>query len=90
MSEEKYNHFLLLHCAIRILSQNNLENYKTQVAEELLSSYVEGYPLIYDQSKVSYNVHNILHLADCARQFGYLDSFSAYKYKNYMPFLKKN
>lgn len=78
VSDEMYNHFLLL----------NIGSENIQIAEDFLTNYVEGYPIIFGENKVSFNVHNLLHLVDCVSQFGYLDSFSAYKFENYMQFLK--
>lgn len=54
VSDDIYNHFLLLHCSVRLLSQIELPLENIQLAEELLSNYVEGYLLIYGESKVSY------------------------------------
>lgn len=59
------------------------------MAEEMLTDYVKHYPNFFGSNNVSYNIHNLLHISDCARQFGHIDEFSAYKYENCMQFLSK-
>lgn len=39
--------------------------------------------------QVSYNVHSLIHLADDVDKFGALDSFSAFKFENYLQKVKK-
>lgn len=86
--KEIYNHFLLLHCAYKLLlmSRNHLEIKK---AHEMLTNFVELFPVLYGRTSVSYNVHNLLHLADCVLEYGKLNNFSAYVFENYMKTLKK-
>lgn len=51
--------------------------------------YVPHYGKLYDEKYLSYNVQNILHLANDVQTFGSLDNFSCFKYKNYMQKIKK-
>lgn len=91
MNEDIYYHFLLLHCAVRILSCPTLSRIPENVnkADELIQEYVSTYHTIYGANKLVHNVHNLLHLADCVRQFGPLNSFSAYKFECFMQQLKR-
>lgn len=47
----------------------------------LLERFVRDYRKIYNRN-VAYNIHSLLHLVDCVRKHGPVDSFSAYKYEN--------
>lgn len=89
ISSDLYYHFLLLHCAYRILScsLNYLQN--TECAQELLEDFVKNYSILYGKDQLSYNVHCLLHITDCCKQYGPVDSFTAYKFENYMQHLKK-
>lgn len=89
MDENTFYHFLLLHCAYRLLScrQNYLENIST--AEEMLKLFVEQFPLFYNENSVTFNVHSLLHIAESVRNIGYINEFSAYPFENYMQHLKK-
>lgn len=89
LTDDIYQHFLLLHCAVRLLYNPNnlLDNLAT--ARQLLIKFVSDFAIIYSEEKLSYNIHMLLHLVDCVEQFGCLDSFSNYKFENHMQILKK-
>lgn len=90
--EDVYNHFLLLHVAIRILSDEELchEQEHIDYAQLLLNRFVEIFAEIYGEEFVSHNVHGLLHLGeDVTKNEGSLDNLSAYKYENYMRQIKK-
>ncbi|XP_053954692.1 uncharacterized protein LOC128860920 isoform X1 [Anastrepha ludens] len=89
INEDLYYHFLLLHAGIRFLSCEKSFNVESNVANELLKEFVDLFGNIYCDHLISYNVHGLLHLSDCVREFGPLDNFSAYKFENYMQHLKK-
>lgn len=63
-NEDIYNHFAKLSCAVRMLSclQTYLE--KVTTAELLLRNFVENFGDLYGTEKISYNVHNLLHISD--------------------------
>lgn len=86
---ELYTTFLTLHCAVRMLSDPKTHLDNVDLSEILLENFVENFGVLYGKDKVSYNVHNLLHISDCVRQFGPLDNFSAYKFENAMQYLKK-
>lgn len=79
-----YEHFLKLSCACRILSceVKCIEN--AELANTWLVNFVKSFATYYGELNLSYNVHNLLHLSGCVKQFGYLQSFSCYKFVNYM------
>ncbi|KAL5237438.1 hypothetical protein ACI65C_004848 [Semiaphis heraclei] len=80
-----YNHFMILCCAIRILICPI-----TCVAKMLLKQFVSDYPSHYGPEYVGYNVHGLIHIADFVLTHGCLDRFSAFKYENYLQFVKKS
>lgn len=89
LEENVYYHYLLLSCAYRLLSQENCtENVET--AQKLLEKFVELFPSVYGPKNIVYNVHMLLHLSACVTQFGTLDSFSCYKFENFMQYIKKD
>lgn len=55
----------------------------------MLCAFVRIFPSIYGKHKVSYNIHGLLHIAQCVSQFGPVDSFSAYRFENHMQKIKK-
>lgn len=81
VSETIYNHWLLLHVAVRLLSNNR--------SEKLLQKSVRDYPKIYGTYSVVYNVHVLLHIHYYVRLYGSLDSLSAYKFENFIHSSKK-
>lgn len=78
---EAFAHFLCLSLGYRTLFSRNLSKDKLDTAAELLSLFVKDFNKFYNRN-VSYNVHNLLHIVDCARMYGRVDGFSAYKYEN--------
>lgn len=84
-----FQHFMLFHCAIKILISNDLYITHNSIAKSLLISFVSQYLTLYGYEYVTYNVHGLIHLADFALQHGPLDKFSAFKYENCLQIIKK-
>ncbi|KAJ8687860.1 hypothetical protein QAD02_023655 [Eretmocerus hayati] len=57
--------------------------------EKLLQKFVADFALLFGDYFVTFNVHNLLHLVDDVRRYGLLESFSAFRFENFM-FLLKN
>lgn len=91
LSKSVYEHFLILHIAIRILASpkysKNLQY--LEYAEKLLNIFVKSFSTIYGSKYVSHNVHNLLHLTSDVKQFGALDVFSAFQFESYICGIKK-
>nr|CAI5827138.1 unnamed protein product [Callosobruchus analis] len=51
--------------------------------------FVQKFPYIFGTEYVTYNVHNLIHLAEDVKTHGSLDSFSAFKFENHMFEIKK-
>lgn len=83
-----YEHWLLLHVAIRLLACDTLTADNIDVAEVLLKRFVDEFPTIYGRDTVSYVVHVLMHIPYYSRLYGSLDKFSCYKHENYIQKLK--
>ncbi|XP_074115315.1 uncharacterized protein LOC141537983 [Cotesia typhae] len=85
ISDEQYNHFLLLHSSMRVLLNSSSPNEMVDFAEESLKSYVIKAQEIYGLRFLTYNAHGLVHLPADYRLYGSLDSVSAFSYENKMP-----
>lgn len=85
-----YNHFLKFHCAIRILCSPNDCIRNNDLANELLTDFVDEFGALYGYHTLSHNVHSLLHLCEDVKNFNCpLDSYSAFKFENFLQYLKK-
>ena len=57
--------------------------------QEMLKSFVENFSILFNAKNLTYNVHNVLHIVQCVRDLGPLQSFAAYKFENYLQSLKR-
>ena len=89
ISNELYQHFLTFTCAYRLICSDNAIN-NAETAQNLFTNFVQSFPNFYGIDKVSYNVYNLLHIADSVLIFGNINNFSAYKFENYMQEIKKH
>lgn len=88
IDENIYKNFLLLSCAIRMLSMQNPLQY-IDLAENLILNFVKHFGSIYGNRYLVYNVHSLIHLCDDVRKFGQLEKFSAFVFENFLGSLKK-
>lgn len=81
--EAYYNHFLGFCVAMRILlTPNQYEN--MPVVRHMLTDFVEESKTLYGPGFVSFNVHNLIHLADDYERFGALDLISCFSFETYL------
>lgn len=80
---------MLLNCSVRLLIHTETCHTHNSLAKKLLNKFVCDYSNLYGEECVGYNVHGLIHLADFVLIHGPLDAFSAFKYKNYLQFIKK-
>lgn len=82
-------HFCVIHTAVRILChpEDCLRN--NAYANELMTYFVKTFKVLYGESNIVYNVHNLIHLCQDVQNNGCLDTFSAFPFENYMKTLKK-
>jgi len=60
-----YNHFMILSCAIRLLTSSKTCYIYNSTDKTLLKQFVSEYPLHYGTEYVGYNVHGLMLIADC-------------------------
>lgn len=90
LSSDQYYHFLLLHTAYRLLSNKYDCQNQFDKAQILINEFVQIFPQFYGLKHVNYNVHSLLHLPKYVERYGFIDSFTAYRFENYMQELKKS
>lgn len=88
LSDEIYNHFMLLSVGISLLSNPKYYRSCNRYANDLLVLFVKRSRQLYGKDFVVYNVHGLVHLAADAENHGCLDSISAFPYENYLKSLK--
>ncbi|KAL2089217.1 hypothetical protein ACEWY4_016116 [Coilia grayii] len=84
-----YQHFFLLFVAIFILSNDKLVAAHFDYADSALNVFVRHFRVMYGDMYVSYNVHNLVHLANDVKLHGNLNTFGAFKFENFLKTLKK-
>lgn len=87
VSNDIYNNFLTLHCAVTICSSDKHRQY-VPTAKKLLEKFVVDFKRIYGRCMTSHNVHQLLHIADYVLQFGSLDNYSAFPFESKLGVLK--
>ncbi|KYM97711.1 hypothetical protein ALC62_11613 [Cyphomyrmex costatus] len=88
ISHDRYMNFLSLHVATSILCNPNCKKY-LNYAKSLMQYFVKTFIILYGNSHVSHNIHNLLHICDDVVRFGALDQFSAFRFENYLQSVKK-
>ncbi|KAG5666141.1 hypothetical protein PVAND_017717, partial [Polypedilum vanderplanki] len=88
ISNEHFQHFLLLHIAITILVDESLCIKFNAIAKDLLYKFIEEFSFYYGEKNHSFNVHLLLHICDDVIRNGSLDNFSAFKFESYLGKIK--
>jgi hypothetical protein len=89
LKKKFYDHFII-HTAIRLLASNETCLNYNDMAETLIRKFVHDYSILYGNEFITYNVHSLIHLLHFVRHHRPLDSFSSFKFENYLQFLKKS
>lgn len=87
LKKNYYDHFLLLHFSIYVLSSNRYFNLIDH-AQSCIERFVSQMEALFGRHSVSYNFHVILHLTFFVRLHGPLDAFSTFKFENWLHLLK--
>lgn len=88
LPQSKYNHFLALFVAIRILCDSKCCFILNDYANSLLRWFVLEYKNLYGRQYITYNVHNLIHLSNEVKKFGPLDKFSSFKFESFIKKIK--
>lgn len=89
MEKRYYEHFLKLSIAVSILASPRLCRVELALAETLLREFVRDAEDLYVEGVYVYNVHSLVHLPADVQKFGHLDSFSAFRFENFLGQLKR-
>ncbi|KAL7290008.1 hypothetical protein TKK_0015739 [Trichogramma kaykai] len=87
--EDAYLHYLLFNAAMRIFIMRDPSEILLNVAENFIKIFVLIAEKVYGAEFVTYVTHGLLHLAEDVRNFGPLDSYSAFPYENHMSFFRR-
>lgn len=86
---KKYiKHIQLLSSAIYTLLKPNISDSELNEAEEKLKRFVEDFQAHYGQLNMTMNIHCLLHIVDCVRNFGPLWCYSMFSFEGYNGLLK--
>lgn len=88
LTNRMYDHYMLLHVAIKILVNSKHCRTYAAYAESLLKKFVTHCVQIYGPKFISYNVHNLIHLPADVQELGCLDSYSAFPFENKLQTIK--
>ncbi len=90
LSEELYSHFLLLHVAIKLLSDkvHCKVHEVVEYCKDLLYFFVRDSTVLYGKRFISFNVHSLIHIPDDVKKYGSLDSYSALRFENHLGKMK--
>lgn len=86
--KEYYEHFLALHIAVVIFSDDNLISKYGDCAHVQLTYFVKHFAALYGKENLSYNIHGLLHVYEDVKVFGNLNSYSGFCFENYLGQLK--
>jgi len=79
-----------LFSAIRLLVNPETCILYNEKARILLEKFINDNAILYESEFITYYVHNLINLSYFVQKHGPLDSFSAFRYENYLKELKKS
>jgi hypothetical protein len=82
LPQDRYEHFLTLHVAAKILSSSELCLQFNDYAKSLLMNFVSNARVLYGDAFITLNIHCLLHLADDVAKFGPMQTFWAFFFEN--------
>lgn len=88
LSLDKYNNFLFFHVGILILCHPEIYKQQVNLANEILQNFIQGVSFLYGKHHLTYNMHCLSHLSEDVKEFGPLDSFSAFSFESFMYRIK--
>lgn len=83
-------HLCLLVASIHILLGSEISSSDLRRAEYMLQIFYQAIPKLYPEESLTCNVHSLIHLAECVRQYGPLWTFSCFGFENMNGYLKKH
>lgn len=89
LPQKYYQHFLLYFSSITIFSTQYHMTDLMDMAEEMLTNYLNVFKSFFGYEQCVSNVHNLSHLADEVRRFGPLMTFSTYPFETKLAHIKR-
>lgn len=87
LPDKYFQHWLLFVIALFNLLKKKITIQDIEEAEKLFKLYVKQIEELYSDRELSYNVHQLLHLALSVRRWGPLWATSAFPFENFNGFL---
>jgi hypothetical protein len=82
-----FNHYLLLVESMAILLSESISADDLNSAENCLHAFVSQFGSLYGMNYMTYNVHQLQHIASCVREWGPLWGFSNFMFESSNGFL---
>lgn len=89
LPNEYYIHHQLLVTNVTALLSRSLTDDIIQHCEFQLNLFVEQFQILYGIDEMKYNVHLLIHLCECVRNYGPLWTFSLFNFEDMNGVLKK-
>ncbi|XP_065215752.1 uncharacterized protein LOC135842292 isoform X2 [Planococcus citri] len=90
LPKKYYQHFLRLHYCTRVLCMKSIMTPEVlDYVEVCLEKFITKFVKLYDESLVNHNIHSLFHILSDCRKFLNLDNFSAFKYENFLKWIKE-
>jgi len=89
LPKQLFKHFLLLHCASRILCSPSLCVPYAEYAKKLYRHFFDLLPKYYGTDSAEINMHNLIHISDVINFKCTLDNLSGFPYENQLGQMKK-
>ena len=84
------HHLCLLVASIHIFLGSEISSSDLSRAEHMLQIFYKAIPKLYPEESLTCNVHSLIHLVECVRQYGPLWTFSCFGFDNMNGYLKKH
>lgn len=88
LPKKLYIHFTCLCVAVRIVSDKQYKH-MLDYAQSLFEYFVLKVRKYYKDKYLTHNMHNLLHICEDVKRFGTIDSYSAFKFGNFLYTIKK-
>lgn len=84
-----YNHWLLLVSSMHHLLDTHITKDQLNIVEYLLTKFVIDTSELYGPDNVTYNIHMLLHIPECVRNWGMVWNYSNFSFESFNGTLKK-
>jgi hypothetical protein len=91
LPKDKYQHFVSLSMALRILLSDKASDPEWNTySKSLLRDFVAKVPSLYSRDFMTYNMHSLIHSSDDALKYGSLEKINAFPFENNMQIIKRS